>query len=108
MRGFLARAGHALGRFIVSLGYGGEQEVVGSPGPPVICFQTTPGVFEIEIEAVGFSLGTEPMASMFTSDLMTVVLETEPMVFGFEGEPFNFALETEPDDCSIEGGLNVC
>lgn len=73
MLGFLARAGHLLGRVAVSLGYGGVHSLYDDPHPKIaVCFRA---------EIAEPTLETQPMAatSCLETEIDAIALTTSPM-----------------------------
>lgn len=116
MRGFLARAGHLLGRLAVSLGYGGFAPAAQRQAPAV-CFDTMPTAFEVETaaarntwetQALAFSVATttssiawEMTIPSFFVEMLSPLAgpETTPLVRSLETSPTVFAFDTEIEPC---------
>lgn len=93
MRGFLARGSHALGRLIVSLGYGEGHSPYDDLIPEkVVCLATNVVSFELDPDTV-FVNPTLPTELVANSDV------TEPLSAVLPTEPLTVILTTEIENC---------
>lgn len=109
MFGFLARAGHLLGRLAVSLGYGGEGTGPAPPARvPLVCFETSPAIFALETEAFSLLWETSPFIGLIETHPSVLAFETDAFVRALETSPAVFAFETQPEACSTGTVPEAC
>lgn len=104
MRGFVARAGHLLGRVAVSLGYGGAHSFYDDPHPKIaVCLRAeiAAAIVETQPMAATSCLETEiDTVAAMTSPMEATVVLTEPATTDIRTEPAGaVTMTTEIEEC---------